>query len=542
MAKGRFTLILLAFGCVYGALLFRLFKLQVQESAVYVAKAGSLVEGRLIADRGIVYFTDKNGTPSHAATNKDMARIYSVPEEIDDPLETAHRLAPYLGLDPEAMRTQFEKENDTYELLVKKANRETVRLVEELGIKGIYVQIVPERFYPFGGLASHVLGYVGPVKDERGEAGRYGVEELYDGTLAGTHGTIEGMTVIEPEAGKSIRLTIDPNVQTESERILHDLIEEHGAKAGTVIVEDPKTGKILAMASYPGFDPNNYQKESVSSFLNPATQAIYEPGSVFKVITMAAGIDAGVITPATKYEDRGSITVSGRKIQNWDLKAHGTVTMTNVIEQSLNTGAAYAAKLIGPERFRDYLMAFGFGDATGIDLPGEVTGDLKRLRPGGPAVAFATASFGQGVAVTPIGLLRGIAVIANGGVLTRPYVNEELGTGTGNRVISETTAKQVTAMMVSAVDKAKVAKIEGYAIAGKTGTAQVPDFEQGGYSENVIHSFAGFGPVADPKFAILVKLDEPTGAPLAGATVVPAFRDLAQFLINYYHIPPDRLE
>jgi cell division protein FtsI/penicillin-binding protein 2 len=207
----------------------------------------------------------------------------------------------------------------------------------------------------------------------------------------------------------------------------------------------------------------------------------------------------------------------------------------------LNTGAAFAERQTGHPVFREYLKKFGFEDETGIDLPGEVAGDLRRLTPNAPAVAYATASFGQGVAVTALEVINAVSAIANGGMLMRPYVNMAAGPQEIRRVIQPETARAVAQMMVSAVDKAEVARIEGYTFAGKTGTAQVPDFVRGGYSDDVIHTYIGFGPTADPKFVVLLKLNKPAGAPLAGTTVVPAFRDLAQFLVNYYNIAPDRV-
>ena len=343
-----------------------------------------------------------------------------------------------------------------------------------------------------------------------------------------------------PVAGENLILTLDPVIQVEAERILQNAVEKHGAVAGSVIVQEPDTGRILAMGNWPNFNPNEYQEADISDFMNPAVESRYEPGSVMKVITMAAGIDAGKITPQTTFNDTGVLMVSGRKIQNWDLKAHGVVTMTNVIEKSLNTGAAFAERQTGHPTFLKYMQDFGFSEKTGVDLPGELKGDLGRLMErGAPPVAFATASYGQGVATTPLEMLNAVATIANGGILMRPYVNADLGPQEIRRVISPETAKQVTDMMISAVDKAEVAAISGYTVAGKTGTAQIP--ARGGYTDEVIHTYIGFGPTAHPRFIILLKLDKPAGAPLAGTTVVPAFRDLAQFILGYMNIPPDRV-
>jgi len=296
------------------------------------------------------------------------------------------------------------------------------------------------------------------------------------------------------------------------------------------------------MASLPNFNPNNYSKYPIQNFLNPATEKVYEPGSIFKVITMAIGLDSDSITPETTYVDKGSLTINGSTIKNWDLKAHGRQTMTNVIEQSLNTGAVFAEEQIGRSIFLEYLKKFGLGEISGISLSGEVRGNIKSLEINPKDINFATASFGQGISVTPVSLLKAVSVIANGGNLVDFAIVQGEEDKNPQRIISEDAARKTITMMISAVDKALVAKIEGYNIAGKTGTAQVPDFVKGGYTKDVINTYIGFAPAYDPKFIILIKLDKPAGAPLAGQTVVPAFRKLAEFIINYYNIPPDRTE
>ena len=457
-----------------------------------------------------------------------------------DAQEAAHAVAPLLNLPIDDVIRQLNKSNDQYELLGRKVAPEVADAITALKLKGMYVISSPERYYSQGRLAAQLLGYVGPNSTDDGIVGKYGVERFYNDMLAGKPGSVEDGAVTPAIPGENLTLTIDPTIQVEAERILTNAAEKHGAVAGSVIVQEPDTGRILAMGNWPNFDPNEYQKADIADFLNPAVQSIYEPGSVMKVITMAAGIDAGKITPQTTYNDTGVLMVSGRKIQNWDLKAHGVMTMTNVIEKSLNTGAAFAERQTGHDTFLEYLKRFGFDEQSGIDLPGELKGDLGRLTErGAPAVAFATASYGQGVAATPLEMLNAVAAIANGGILMRPFVNADLGPQEIRRVISPGTAKQVTEMMVSAVDKADVAKISGYTVAGKTGTAQIPG--RGGYTDEVVHTYIGFGPTAHPRFIILLKLDKPAGAPLAGTTVVPAFRDLAQFILGYMNIPPDRL-
>lgn len=531
------------FALIYGFLIFHLYGISISQNANYTAKAENqyAASGLLKAQRGGIYFTDKDGDRLPAVLNKDLPIVYAVPKEIEDPEEAASQILAVLTDPIKNLEENLAQKKSSYKLLARKVDKETAKKITELNIKGIYTKEESSRFYPFNSRMSKVLGFVAPNDENDGYVGRYGLESFYEDSLSGKDGEANGNEVVGPEQGENLNLTIDPNIQTEAEKILTRLVTSKNAKSGSIIVQDPKTGKILAFENYPSFDPNEYGQFDLELFKNNSIQGIYEPGSVFKVITMAAGIDAGKITPNTTYNDTGILKVSGREIRNWDLKAHGRVTMTNVIEKSLNTGAAFAERQTGHTVFTEYLKKFGFNEKTGIDLPGELNGDIKRLKPGAPEVVFATASFGQGVAITEIELINAFSSIANGGLLMTPYLNADLEPKEIRRTISANTAKQVAEMMVSAVDKAEVGQIAGYKLAGKTGTAQVPDFNKGGYTDKVINTYLGFGPTTDAKFTILIRLDEPEGAPLAGTTVVPAFRDLAQFILNYYSIPPDRI-
>ncbi len=533
---------------LYIFLFFHLYQIQLQNGNYYLARAQSqyLASGIFDAKRGTIYFSDKNNNRLAVSVDKNFPVIYAVPSVLDDVAETVNRLVQiYPELKTAELQKKLSQEDSQYQLIKRKADAEIASKLENEKIKGIYVDSVPERFYPFNTLAAHLLGFVGADSADTAERGRYGVEKFYDDVLSGVPGRTEAGKIIQPRGGEDLVLTIDANIQAEAERLLVGLAKNNKAKSGAAIVEDPQTGRILALAGYPNFDPNNYADSDIANFLNPAVQKIYEPGSVLKVITMAAGIDSGKLTPETTYVDTGSVVVSGKRIENYDLKTngpYGRATMTNVLEHSINTGAVFAEKKIGNEIFRDYLVKFGFQDKTGIDLPGELKGNLRPLSGRWvPEVNFATASFGQGIAVTPLELINAIAAIANGGKLMRPYVNNALGPKVVAEVVSSSTARQVSWMMVSAVDKAGVAGLNGYALAGKTGTAYVPDFKRGGYTDNVIDTYVGFGPVSNPRFVALIKLDEPANAPLAAMTVVPAFRDLAQFILNYYNVPPDRL-
>ena len=549
----RFITLIFVSTLSFLGLIVHLYDLQIKEGQMYAAQAASQYRssGALAPRRGSIYFTDKRGERIVAVLNKNYMRVFAVPTEIEDVEEVAENLSRVLGIDVAELRQKLSKKNDSYELLQTKLTPKLVAGIEALHSKGIYIKNQESRFYPFGALAAHLIGFVGPRGEDDELKGRYGIEAKYDADLSGKLTLQDKERFSQVSEGKDILLTIDRNIQGIAEEILEKLVATHHASGGTVIVEDPKSGKILALAANPDFDPNAYGSAPLSSFLNPAVEAVYEPGSVFKVLTMAAGIDSGKITPETRYTDTGSLTLNRKTIQNWDKKAHGSVTMTEVIEKSLNTGAAFAEKTMGHETFLHYLNLFGIEEKTNIDLPGEVGGSLKSLRKRAPAspaagqggqdINFATASFGQGVATTPIRLIAAISALANGGVMMRPYLRADAVPEPIRQVISHESARVVTAMMVSAVKKATIAQIPHYTIAGKTGTAQVPDFKRGGYADEFIHTYTGFAPAYDPRFVILIKLDKPQGAPLAGTTVVPAFRELVQFLLNYYAIPPDNL-
>ncbi len=552
--KWRITTVIIGFGILYLVLVLNLYNVQFNKAAYYSAKAESqhLASGIVEAVRGNIYFTDKNNNSIPAVLNKEYPTIYAVPKEIQQDaekngmtvLEYAQALSPIIGKPAEDLEKQLNKKNDLYELLVQKAAPQQVNDAGKLGFNGIYDENRLLRFYNFNNLAAQLLGFVAPDEKSDELSGRYGLELQFNSLLAGKSGRIKGDSVTPPEDGKNLNLTIDRNIQAQAEEILDALVKEKDAEAGSVIVQEPSTGKILAMAGFPNFDPNNYSKSELKNFLNPTVQSVYEPGSVFKVITMAAGIDSGKITPDTTYVDTGSVTLNGRTIKNWDNKAHGKQTMTGVIEQSINTGAVFAEQKTGPDIFYNYLLKFGFGEPTGIALPGEVKGNLENLKRGRD-IHFATASFGQGVSVTPIELISAISALANDGVLMKPLILADDKPQVARRVIKPETADKVTQMMVSAVKKNVLADIPNYAVAGKTGTAFVPDFVKGGYTDDVINTYVGFAPASPsadgPKFVILIKLDKPAGAPLAGQSVVPAFRELTQFILNYYNIAPDKL-
>lgn len=537
----RIAIIFGIFGIAYTALFFTVFDLQLEQGAQYAARAESQhrAAGGLEPPRGNIFITDKNGTKIPAAINRDYPLIFAVPKEIEDAAEAAEKLAGIVPQPASELVWLLGKPDDPYEPLVKRATKEQISAATALGLRGIYVDAESGRFYPAGPLMSQVVGFSN-FDDAAGRVvGRYGAELFYDERLAGTPGSVSGDKVIPATAGENVTLTIDRNIQARAEEIVTALVLNHNALGGSFIVQEPKTGTILALGAFPNFDPNEYGKAELRTFLNPAVQGIYEPGSVFKLFTMAAGLESGAITPETTYYDSGAVTVNGRTIQNWDLKAHGTQTMTNVIEKSINTGAIFAVQKTGHANFERMLVNFGFAEQTGIGLPGELKGNLNNLKDG-REVYYATAAFGQGISVTALELINAVSTIANGGVRMRPVIAADESPREVQRVIRETTARQVTEMMIRAVEKNEIASIPRYTVAGKTGTAFIPDFKRGGYTEDVINTYVGFVPARDPRFTILVRLDRPAGAPLAGRTVVPAFRELAEFILNYYAIPPDK--
>lgn len=437
-------------------------------------------------------------------------------------------------------------------------------------IDGLHYEWESFRYYPEKNIFSNVLGF-----SNMDNVGNYGLEGFFDhelkgqdGFLLGDKGSYQGRKIIidkkeyqAPVNGQNLVLTIDYAIQLNVCQKLKEAQAKHLFDSGSITIMDPKTGKILALCTWPGFDSNNYQNViDKNLFDNQVISYQYEPGSVFKTITMAISIDQGKISPNTFYNDKGQVSIKGwpKPIRNSDFSTkgtgHGWVNMNYVLENSLNTGAIFAALQVGPQVFVDYLKKFGFGEKTGIELSSESSGDINSLLANKVKdIDFATASFGQGIAVTPLQMISAYAAIANKGVLMKPYLVDEILDEDNNvikkvepqimrQVISEQTAETVSAMLVNVVENghAKRSKVEGYYIGGKTGTAQIPS-PQGGYlTGQYIHNFVGYGPINDPKFVMLVKFDNPKTSVFAEGTVVPVFGEIVDFLLKYYQIPKER--
>ena len=499
--------------------------------------------------RGNIFIQDPKATGTVVdqrylvATNKKFPLVYATPATLTDPAGAATQLASILHIDSATLQTSLQGGSTSAKILARKLTDDQVNAINQLAIKGVGIRYETDRAYPANAFLSQVLGFLGYGSIGQ-VAGQYGVEGYFDSELSGT---ADNASSPQPD---DIVLTIDRNIQTFVETELHTTLTKWHAAGGSIIVQDPTTGKILAMAQEPTFDPNNYSVSPTSSYINANVQDMFEPGSSFKPITMAMGIDLGKITPDTTYVDPGVINIAGRQIHNFDNLAHGTETMTQVLEKSLNTGAAFVENLVGQDSFTNYAINFGFGQKTAIDLPGEVSGDIANLY-SGRQVNFVTASFGQGIAVTPIQLITAYSALANGGKLMKPYVVDRIIHEGGSEdvtqpevasiPISPATSAKVRSMLVSVVDIGfDKARIKGYSVAGKTGTAQIAD-GKGGYLDGVfIHDFLGFAPATNPKFVVLIKMDKPQGITFAADSLSPSFRDVAAYLLNYYNIPPDR--
>lgn len=550
----RLYFIFFVFFSLAVVVIFRFYNLQVLKHESFSVRAASQVQTKQTDWqylRGKIYFQDKNDKLIPVAINKEFSQVYAVPKEIKNPTEIAKVISEIFNTPQEELEEKFSDSSNLFSLIQKKVDAVTVKKVEDLKLDGIYVSEVTSRFYPYQTLASQVLGFV--KDDVQNFHGQYGLEKYYDKNLSSTSLSdnlldfLSLKNILFSRDNFDLISTIDFNIQTKAEELLKESAEKWEASSGNIIVMEPKTGRLLALANFPNFDPNNYSKFPLGTFINSAVELTYEPGSVFKVMTIAAGLENKKLTPQTEYYDNGEVEVDGKIIQNWDKKAYGLQTITGVLCLSLNVGAVHAEKLIGHDIFYQFVLKSGINQKTGIDLPGEVKGKIDNLK-GFQDIYFATASFGQGITVTPLGMLSAISAVANEGVMMKPYIIDKMINSENNeervtepqeraRLLSEENARLLRIMLVKAVETNRVATIPGYQVAGKTGTAQVAD-ETGKYGSDTIHSFVGFAPADNPRFIILVKLDKPQKANLAGATVIPVFRELAEYILNYYEIPP----
>ena len=535
----------------------RLFYFQIMESDYWkaLAQGQQIFFTEIQGERGEVYLSGQDGETHPLAVNRSWELIYLVPTEIhknqENKEEISRTLSDILEIDESYILQRINREESMYERIKTRLTPEEVRLLKKEQIPGVYIEKENVRYYPQENLASHVVGFVGGENQ-----GQYGIEGHFNNILRGTSayqegekwpkGYLIGRILEPPKKGENIILTIDYNIQFMAEKILKETGESLDIEGGTVLVGDPHTGKILALANYPNFNPNHYSGEKdLKRFKNQAIQSIFEPGSMFKSITLAIALEEGKITPQTTYVDQGFVQIGGYTLRNYAQRTWGKQTMTEVLEKSINTGVVFAQRLIGNDIFTKYLEKFEFFEPTGIELQGEVSSQNLSFKRG-YEVNYANASFGQGIEVTSIQLFKAFSALANGGKLIDPYIIE------GNdrshharRIISPGTSSTITSMMISVTENgfAKTAQVPGYYVAGKTGTAQISwsalGINKRGYSDKTIQGFVGYAPAMDPAFVILIKLDNPK-ARTAEYSAAPIFSKLAKYILDYYQIPPDR--
>ncbi|MCL6096479.1 MAG: penicillin-binding protein 2 [Patescibacteria group bacterium] len=552
----RFTFLILVL--FYLLVIGRLFYWQVVK-AQELSTLGQLQYGTTVTvfpKRGEIRSSD--GFP--IVTNKISYLVFANPKEVKDKSKTISLLSQTLSLDVASVSASLALDK-FWVPLTSGIDTKVKAKLEALNLQGIGFEQQYSRFYPEASLAAQLVGFVG--KDEAGEdKGYFGLEGYYNRLLKGKVGSAIqihdafGKPILArlneqsgQVDGSSLILSLNRPIQFLVERVLKESVDKFGATSGMVGVMNPKTGEILAMASYPTFDPRSYQDYSENFYKNAFISDTYEPGSTFKPLVMSAALDAKLVTPQTKCTIcSGPVSIGGYELHTWDDKYFKNTTMTEVIQHSDNTGMVFVAQKLGVARMINYLEKFGIGNTTGVDLQGEVSAALKPENQW-YAVDLATMGFGQGISVTPMELLTAISAIANNGKRMEPHVVSAVENPDGVLVkipprlvdtpISPETAKVMAEIMVNAVNKGEASwtKLDGYRVAGKTGTASIP--VNGHYDPTkTIASFVGFAPADDPKFSMIVILNKPTASIYGAETAAPIFFEIAKNILSYYGIPP----
>jgi len=563
----RLNVLAVFFGLVIFIILARLFYLQVLSGQFY----GALSAGQhdlyqeLFPVRGEIYVGEmKSESIYPIAANRDYTFVYAEPVNIKEKEKAAKKLAEILALDEQELMAKFSRAKDFYEPVKHEVPDELAAKIKSENLDGIKFSKEVKRYYPekdFGGQLTGFLGYSGNDR-----AGLYGLEGYFEKELRGDPGFIEATkdalgalipttrTLFErAKDGDDLVLTVDRNIQAFVCDAVRRAVKKYDAESGMSLVLNPENGEIWAVCSWPDFDPNEYGKvKNINIFNNQAVIGAYEPGSVFKPVTMSIALEEGKVSPESTYLDEGVVRVGEFTIRNSDGKKNGIQTMTQILEKSLNTGAVYAVKKIGSERFAEYVKNLGFGKVTGAELWGEVTGDISQLDKKNE-IYSDTASFGQGITVTPVQLTAAFAAIGNGGFLVKPHLIKEYRHADGTvtkenpkpirQVFSGKTSKLIGAMLVSVVKNGhgKLAGVPGYLVGGKTGTAQIPRKDGKGYEEGAnIGTFVGFAPADSPKFVIMTRFVRPNNVEWAESSAAPVFGEIARFLFNYLEIPPEK--
>jgi len=569
-AQFRARIRLVLFFVVLAALVIvlRLYFIQIIHGQDYADKADRQFAsgGSGLFDRGSIYLTRKDGMLISAATLRSGFLVALNPQTLADP-EAAYaaiRAVASSSISHDTFLAAAAKKIQVYIEVAHHLSDTEGQELSALAIPGIQVLRERWRYYPGAVLAAQSVGIVSYGSGNT-LSGQTGLEALYDNVLSRSGDALYknfftelfsnvGNLLVSPKDAREgdIVTTIEPEVQTRLESDIAKVNEKYSSKESGGIIMDPTTGAILAIASYPSYDENNLQNIDPTLLGNPLIEHVHEFGSIMKPITMTAALDAGAVTPETTYNDTGCITVDKATICNWDQKARGVIPMQQIIMQSLNVGASWIATQLGQEKFRDYFTAI-FGQKTGIDLPNE-TGALLGNLSKPQQIGYDTAAFGQGIAVTPMQMIRALGAIANGGSMVQPHVVSEIRLNSGisrkldwskeTPVFSAEAARETIVMMDALTDQVLEggrATIPTMSVAAKTGTAQLTKPDGGGYyNDRFFHSLAGFFPSYNPRFIILVYTNDPQGVQYASETLDSTFLDIVHFLIDYYAVPPDR--
>ena len=509
------------------------------------------------AKRGDVLFQDK----FPIATNKVSYLLYVNPKKVDSFDHYGQLLSPILGVDAASISARLNQ--NLYRVsLQSRLSYDQKNQIDALKLPAVGFEQQTERDYPEASMAAHLIGFVGKNQDGENQ-GYFGLEGYYDRQLKGRPGSIylikdalgnPILTDVREDKkidGRTLITSVDRSVQYIADTALSQGLKKYDAEGATIIVMESKTGKILATSSYPKFDPEKYWEYEGKYYTSPIVSSLFEPGSTFKVLVMAAGIDSGLVKPDTKCPVcAGPVELGGYKIKTWNDQYYPNTTMTDVIQHSDNTGMVYVGQKLGIQRFTSYLKKFGIGNLTGIDIQGEVTEPIRAEKKWIP-IDLATASFGQGISVTPIELITAVNALANDGKVMRPMVVDKIITPENETItmkpqmisqaVSPASAKVMTWVMVNAVEKgeSQFAKIAGYNVAGKTGTAQIP--VEGHYDPtNTNASFVGFFPAENPRITMLVVVHKPKSSIYGAETAAPIFFAVARELIQYYNIEPSK--
>ncbi|MCA9361615.1 penicillin-binding protein 2 [Candidatus Kaiserbacteria bacterium] len=562
--------IITAFVLFFALLLVaRLYYIQIYAHDLYEAKAEQQYIHTVsdLYNRGSIYFTTKDGDRVSAATIQTGYVLAMNASLIDNIEETYKRLNEIIPVDRERFFELAERKLKPYQEISQKVSNEDALKIEDLDIEGLQLYRTQWRYYPGQDLAARTVGFVG-FSEESGDelTGRFGLEQYYDEILSRNAEEMSvdffaeiftnlGGIVFDntPARSGDVVTSIEPTVA----RMLDNELEKVQAKYNSTltggIIINPQNGEIYAMNAVPTFDLNNRAGKTIQDFRNPLVQDALEMGSIIKPLTVASGLDAKAITPQSTYYDAGSIELNTFKISNYDGRGRGTVDMQQVLNQSLNTGVAHIVKTMGNKNFADYFRALRLGSETGIDIPFEAHGNIENLK--SPRdVEYATASFGQGIALTPIATVRALSALGNGGRLVTPHIATHVVTQNGSeqkiqypdgaQVFSPETSEEISRMLVKVVDEAlrggKV-KLDNYTVGAKTGTAQIADPVNGGYyKDRFLHSFFGYFPAYEPKFLVFLYTVEPKGVNYASETLTDPFMEITKFIVNYYNLPPDR--